>query len=453
MNIRTLVTGYRDELVSRLGKLVSIKSTQGKPYPDAPFGKGPRAVLDTALGMIRNDGFRTVDLDHYCGYAEYGKGEQVIGIIGHLDVVPAAKEEGWKTDPYVMTEKDGVLYGRGVSDDKGAIVASMIALNVIRDLGVDVNKRIRLIMGCNEETGSRCLQYYVEKEGHVDFGFTPDGEFPGVHGEKGMISAVYRSDTTNLLDIYGGSASNIVCPQCTVKTTKNCYSSKKLTDWFNNNSIDFSVEEEADGDIITVHGKAAHASTPELGINAISWLLVGLKEAGIQDPFVDFYCSRFGLTTDGSGLNIKMDDEFGELTCSNGIIAMEDGVVRGTVDIRFPVTRTSRSVVKAMAGRLDGEGGHIEITRTTEPLFFPIDSQLVSSLWSAYQEVTGDEIHRPMTIGGGTYAKEIHNTIAFGCAFPDKDYHIHDANECVGIDELLLQAEIYVHAILKLLEI
>jgi succinyl-diaminopimelate desuccinylase len=309
-------------------------------------------------------------------------------------------------------------------------------------------------MGCNEETGSRCLKYYVEKEGHVDYGFTPDGDFPGVHGEKGMISLVYRSDVSSLLDIYGGSAPNIVCPRCTVKVMKNTYSSKMLADFFNNNSIEFSVEETEDGDVITVFGKAAHASTPELGVNAISWLIAGLKEAGMQDPFVDFYSRRFGLNTDVSGLNIRFEDEYGDLTCSTGVISMgEDGVIQGTVDIRFPVTMTSKSVIKAMTPKLEDAGGQIEVVHTSEPLFFPVDSQLVSSLFSAYTEVTGDAIHKPMTIGGGTYAKAIHNTIAFGCGFPGKEYHIHDANECVGIDELLLQAEIYVHALIKLLEI
>ena len=212
MNIRTLVTGYRDELVSRLGKLVSINSAEGRPIPGAPFGRGPREALDAALSMLAGDGFRTVDVDHYCGYAEYGHGEQIIGIIGHLDVVPALKEDGWNTDPFVMTEKDGILYGRGVSDDKGAVVAAMIAMKVIRDMNVPLHKRIRLIMGTNEENGSKCLEHYVEKEGSCDYGFTPDGEFPGVHGEKGMVAAVYRSKLTGIRAIEGGTARNVVCP-------------------------------------------------------------------------------------------------------------------------------------------------------------------------------------------------------------------------------------------------
>ena len=453
MNVRTMVIGYRDELVNRLGKLVAINSTEGQPEEGAPFGKGPRDALHAALGMLEQDGFKTVNLDNYCGYAEMGEGNELIGVIGHLDVVPANKEDGWNTDPFVMTEKDGILYGRGVDDDKGAVVASMMALKVLRDLNVPLNKRIRLIMGTNEETGSQCLKYYVDHEGHVDYGFTPDGDFPGVHGEKGMLGGEFRCDRTNILDIRGGTARNIVCARCTANVPKTCYSSKKFVDWLHNLNIEFDVTEEDGINTITVYGKAAHASTPELGINAISCLLVALKEAGMQDPFVDFYCSHFGLATDGAGLNAKLEDEFGVLTLNVGMISMQDGIITGTIDIRSPVTMSTKSVLKAMNGRLEDENGVIELHRHAEPLYFPIDSQLVSSLLSAYQEVTGDTNSKPMTMGGGTYAKGINNTIAFGCSFPGKDYHIHDANECVGVDELLLQTEIYVHALLKLLEI
>lgn len=451
--IKSRVESYRDELVRRLGVLVAIPSVQGEAEENAPFGKGPAAALDAALEMLAKDGFQTVNLDHYAGYAEMGSGEKLIGITGHLDVVPANKEDGWNSDPYTMVQSDGVLYGRGVSDDKGAVVASMIAMKVLKDAGVAMNKRVRLIMGTNEETGSRGIQYYVEKEGHPDYGFTPDGEFPGVYGEKGIIGASYTSKKTSILAIDGGSASNIVCAKVVCKVAKNSYSGKILSDYFNNNDISFAIENGDDGDTITVLGKAAHASTPDQGVNAISWLFAGLREAGSQDPFVSFYTSHFGLETNGASLGIRLSDEYGALTLNNGVIHMSDGVIHGSIDIRFPVTMSSRQVIKAMNGHLEDEGGMIEVKNSVEPLFFAPDSPLVSKLAEAYVEMTGDTEHQPMTIGGGTYAKTIHNTIAFGCAFPDVDYRIHDANEWVRVDDLLLQAEIYVEAILKLMEI
>ncbi|MBQ6452372.1 MAG: Sapep family Mn(2+)-dependent dipeptidase [Solobacterium sp.] len=453
MTIKEQVQSYREELLERLGKLVAINSARAESTSDAPFGEGPKAALKAALQMLDEDGFRTVNLDNYAGYAEIGSGEQLIGIIGHLDIVPAAKEDGWDTDPFEMVRKGDTLYGRGVSDDKGAVVATMIALKVLRDLNVPLTKRVRLIMGTNEESGSRCLKYYVEKEGHVDYGFTPDGNFPGVYGEKGMISARYFSKETRILDIQGGTAGNIVCGKCTAVIPGKCYSSKKLADFFNNNNIEYNIEQGEETVTITVFGKAAHASTPELGVNAISYLLVGLREAGFQDPFVEFYCSHIGLNTNGDGLGCKLSDSYGELTLNCGIIRMQDGVIEGTIDIRFPVTMTSKQVMRAMQERLDDEGGYVEIRGGGEPLFFSPDSPLVTSLLDAYRIVTGDTETMPMTIGGGTYAKGIHNTIAFGCAFPNRDYRIHNTNEFVDIDELLMQAEIYVHAILNLMRI
>jgi len=242
MDVKSMVYEYKEELLSRLGKLISINSVEGTPEPDAPFGKGPKVALETALEMMKADGFDTVNLDNYIGYAEIGSGEKLIGIIGHLDVVPANVKDGWDSDPFEMVEKDGVLYGRGVSDDKGAMVASMIALKVIKDMNVPLTKRIRLIFGTNEETGSKCLKHYVEKEGSVDYGFTPDGDFPGVHGEKGMISMRYLSKHTTIKDIQGGSAKNIVCRNCYVVIDKNSFSRKTLEDYFNNENLEFSIE-------------------------------------------------------------------------------------------------------------------------------------------------------------------------------------------------------------------
>lgn len=452
MNVKSMVDSYRDELVSRLGKLVAVPSVEGEALPDAPFGAGPRDVLKAALEMMEKDGFKTVNLDNYIGYAEMGEGEQVIGVVGHLDVVPVVKED-WKTDPFTMVEKDGVLYGRGVSDDKGAVVASMIAMKVLRDMNVPMTRRIRLIMGTNEETGSQGLKYYVQHEGDVDYGFTPDGDFPAINGEKGMVGGVYRSKNTKLIDVEGGTAGNIVCSKVTARIAKNSYSPKKLGDYFNNANLNYTVTEGENDDTITVIGKAAHASTPEMGKNAISYLFMALQNAGFQDPFVDFYCSHFGLNTDGDGLGCKCSDEYGALTLNNGVIHMKDGVVEGTIDIRFPVTMCSKQILKMIEEHAEDEGGAVEMHKGVEPLFFAPDSPLVTSLVSAYREVTGDNETQPMVIGGGTYAKGIRNTIAFGCAFPNQDYHIHDADEWVTVDELLKQAEIYVAGIQKLLEI
>ncbi|EFC05353.1 putative dipeptidase [Bulleidia extructa W1219] len=453
MSVKEKVQACRQELLKRLGTLVSINSEMGEASAEAPFGTGPKKALESALKMMEDDGFKTVNVDNYIGYGEIGQGDEVIGIIAHLDVVPAHKEDGWNSDPFEMVEKDGIVYGRGVSDDKGAAVASMMAMKLIQESGIPLNKRIRLILGTNEENGSKCLEHYVQKLGSVDYGFTPDGDFPAIHGEKGLMRGYYFSKNSHILDIVGGSAENVVARQCMVKVEKNSFSKKVLEDFLNDHNINFSLECGEKVCTLVVEGVAAHASLPHLGVNAISYALVGLKEAGYQDPFVEFYDSHFGLSTDGSGMNAKCEDEFGSLTMNTGVIMMKDGVIRGSIDSRFPVTKTVKEMMKMVENRLEDEGGQVVFDELVEPLYFPPDAPLIKSLVSAYQEVTGDLEAVPLVIGGGTYAKAIKNTIAFGCAFPGTDYHIHDANEFCPVEELLLQTEIYVRGIEKLLEL
>ncbi len=453
MDVRERVEGYKDLLLKRLAELVAINSEEGESRADAPFGDGPKEALLKALEMLEEDGVRTTNLDNYIGYGEIGEGKELIGVVGHLDIVPAHMEDGWNTNPFEMVEKDGIVYGRGVSDDKGAVVASMIALKIIKDMNIPLHKRIRLIIGTNEETGSKGLAYYVEKEGSPDYGFTPDGDFPCIHGEKGAVGLQYTSKSTNIKDIKGGTAKNIVCRTCYAVVEKASFSKKKLEDFFNNHNITYTLEDVDDVNVkITTVGVAAHASLPELGVNAISYLLVGLKEAGFVDPFVDFYNKYYGLETDGKSLGLDLKDEYGALTLNNGVISMNDGVIEGWSDIRFPVKYITRTISKIVKELEENEGGSITFMGGAEPLFYPVESPLVQSLVSAYREVTGDEVNQPMVIGGGTYAKGIGNTIAFGCGFPGKDYHIHDANEWCSIEELLKQVEIYVAGILKLLE-
>lgn len=450
MDVRKQVESHLDEILEHLKTLVSYNSVMGKLEPGYPFGRVPAECLNKALEICDSYGFKTVNLDNYAGYAEMGEGDQVIGILGHLDVVPAG--EGWNTDPFNMEVIGNKAFGRGTTDDKGAVVASMIAMKIVKDMNVPLTKRVRLIMGTNEENGSKCLAHYVEKEGHIDMGFTPDGCFPGVHGEKGMVRANFRSKNTKILDIHGGVASNVVCNKCTIKIQKNTFSQKVLEDYFNDHNIEYKFTTVDDVVEIEARGVAAHASMPDLGVNAISHLLVGLKYAGFQDDFVDFYNERIGTTTDGSLMGAACSDEYGSLTFNVGVIVMSEGVIEGTIDIRFPVTLTVKTIVDKMAPNLENEGGQVEIISTHEPLYFPIDSPLVTKLLEAYQEVTGDMDSKPITMGGGTYAKGINNCIAFGCELEGVDNHIHDANEFITIDELVMQTEIYVHAIIKLLE-
>lgn len=448
MEIRKKVEEHYEELVEHLSALVQYNSIQREQYKEYPFGEETAQCLSHALKIAENYGFEVHDLDHYVGYAQMGKGDKVIGILGHLDIVPAG--EGWTSDPFILRNENGKLYGRGVADDKGAVVSSLIAMKIVKDMGIPMNKRVRLIMGTNEETGSKCLKHYVAKEGNIDMGFTPDGSFPGVHGEKGMIAAKFFGVSSKILSVNGGLATNIVCNHCELQVEKNSFSTRVFEQYFEEKEMNCEIHDEGGYTRLVIHGRAAHASTPELGFNAITHAFAALKHAGIQDEFVDFFNQHIGLSTDGRELGIQCNDQYGALTSNVGIIRFEDGKICGAIDIRFPVSMTSKQVLDNLL--VQRVGGTIELVKSSEPLYFPLDSPLVQKLLKAYQTVTADKETQPMTMGGGTYARGIKNCIAFGCAFPGIDNHIHDANEFVGIEELKLQTEIYVHAILELLQ-
>ncbi len=449
--IKEMVESRKEEIISRIRTLVSYESVQAAANNNHPFGDVVAACLDEALKMCEADGFKTTNLDYYCGFAEIGEGEKLIGMLGHLDVVPLGS--GWTHDPLGGEIVDGTMFGRGVIDDKGPVVCAMTALKIVKELRPNINKRIRLIMGCNEETGSRCLAHYVEKEGHIDYGFTPDGSFPGVFGEKGHLS-LKVSAKTNIVFLKAGVAGNVVPNHAEAEVVKGSYDAAKLDAYFKANNIKYEVKvnERNGNDLIEVTGVAAHASMPELGRNALSYLMMALHEAGYDDDFVRFYVSHVGLTTDGSLMGIACHDEYGALTFNVGIAdTVVPNEVFFLVDCRFPVSMKSAKVVEPLEIGSVAPDISVEVTRRSEPLFYERHSDLVEMLHSSYKEVTGKD-DEPLTMGGGTYAQGIRNCIAFGAEFPGWDYHMHDADEFVPVDQLLLQTEIYVNALLKLID-
>ena len=438
------------DMIAALGRLVNINSVEGEPLPGKPFGEGPAAALKEGLAIAREMGFETCNMENYCGYAEMGSGKDIIGLCAHLDVVPAG--EGWSSDPYQMIRKGDTLYGRGVSDDKGAVIASLYAMKLVRETGVSLNKRVRLIMGCNEETGSKCMEYYGKHGEPVTAGFTPDGNFPGIHGEKGSCHMLAKSKHTRILAMNGGFVSNAVCSRCKTQVPADAVDAEKLKAELAKTRLqEFTVTVENGVISIDAKGVAAHASTPLLGVNAAGCTMQALQAAGMKDDFVEFYNEKIGIACDGAGIGCKTEDAYGDLTLNNGIVKTENGVISCTIDIRYPVTLTPDKLRAMAEPNLENEKGSIVIESVGEPLFYPEDSKLVQDLLKAYQEVTGDMEHKPEVIGGGTYAKSVPGIIAFGCEFPGDDNHIHDADERLAVKDFLLQVDIYVQAILNLL--
>ena len=450
-DIQTYLQDNQELMLEVLSNLVSYPSIEGEGDSIHPFGQPVADCLDYALSVCERVGFdRTENLDYYAGFGEIGSGEKVVGIVGHLDVVPVSGD--WNSDPFTLTINDGKIYGRGTSDNKGPMVAALFAIKYLIDNKVELKKRIRIVFGCNEESGMLCVKHYVEKEGHFDIGFTPDGPFPCCHGEKGIIGVELTADNKIFKTLKGGVAGNVVPDYCELSIDANLVNQDKLTEYLVNSPLSSHEITIEDGVLTLItRGKAAHASTPELGVNAIGYALTALAVAGVEDDAIKEFACKLNTETDGKSCGVAFVDKYGPLTLNVGTIALDKDEIKMEINIRNPFTRENAEVNEVLTG-----GGfktwQVEITGDSKGLYQPEDSAFVKLLTDTYNEVTGKNL-KPITMGGGTYARGINNTLAFGPDEPDEeDTHIHDANEFMKLSSLLTSCEIYIKVLLTLIE-
>lgn len=447
MEVKQFIEDNLENMKQDLKKLVSYNSI----FSDdgEPFGLNNRKVLDEALNLMQEKGLQTNNVDYYCGFGQVGEGDETIGILAHLDVVPAG--DGWSHDPFDMIEKDGYLFGRGVSDDKGAAIASMYALKYLIDEKYPFKKTVRLILGCNEETGSKCIAHYVSKYGHIDYGFTPDGNFPGIYAEKGMVKGLIRAYNSKIISIKGGDVSNAVCKKIDAVLPKNSFDIDKFKNYLDEHSIKYEINDD-DNIEVTVYGISAHASMPDLGVNAFNYFMEALYHSDFNDTFTDWFHRYFALTLHGELLGYEnLKDDISDTSINLGVVSSENDVIEVTLDMRFPVKTTMDKVKELL--NISDDHNELAVLGGHEPLYFDINTPMIKALKKAYEDVTGDHESQMEAIGGGTYAKAINNCIAFGCEFMGEDNHIHDVDERLKIASFIKQVEIYIEAIKNLNEI
>lgn len=191
------VENLSKEIIESIIDIVKIDSVKSKPSTNAPFGLGIKEALDKTLKLSESLGFKTKNIDNYIGYASYGESDDYICAIGHLDVVPVGT--GWKQPPFSGYVKDGIIYSRGILDNKGPILSCLFALYALKRLNIKLNHEVRIIFGCDEESGFKDLKYYLEKEKPPIMGFTPDCKYPVVYGERGraVIKITAKKNQTN----------------------------------------------------------------------------------------------------------------------------------------------------------------------------------------------------------------------------------------------------------------
>lgn len=393
-----------EKIKEYISAIVKINSEQTAATDGAPFGVGARKALDWFLNLAQSFGFETVNYDGYAGEVLFGEGEE-FAVLAHLDVVPAG--DGWTHDPFggEIDEINRRIWGRGTMDDKGPAVISLCAMKALKDEGFTPKRKIKLIVGCNEESGWGCMDYYKKHAHMPEEGFTPDAEFPVIYAEKGILHLKLKySATGNFCGLKGGTRVNMVCDSCCVTTPVNKDKLRKL-------GLD-----ENNGVIIS-HGKSAHGSTPEEGVNAIPPVLSYL---GLDDIRKELFETRFGLT--------ELQDVTGKLTFSPNIIEQSANDIFVTCDIRYPATFKLEDILGAITVPY-------EILSAQDPIYNDKDCKLITTLCDIYNEVTGKTMP-PVAIGGGTYARAIKCGAGFGPEEPGEEVTIHQADEYITFDKI-----------------
>ena len=454
------VLNHKEDLLKDLFELLSVRSILGTDITEeTPFGSGPREALDLILSFGKRDGYKTKLVENKAGHIEVGQGEELLGILGHVDVVPVV-EADWTSHPFKPEIRDGKIFARGSLDDKGPTMAAYYAVKLLDKLGVKWNKRVRVIVGSDEETGFRCVEAYFKHEEQPASGFTPDAMFPLVYAEKARATFDHKLKFVDedgqynykLVKFNGGQVLNMVVASAKAELEGEASDIKEK---FEN----FLAQEKLEGEVevgntikLTLKGKAAHGSTPQYGINGATKLAEFLSTLGLDNNgknFVDYIVEKLANDPFGEKLGINYsDDEMGEATYNYGILEydLERKIGLVSTDCRHPKKFD-------LVDRLNGikvDNIDIEVTSTKEAHYVPKDDELVTTLMDVYRKHTGDTKNDAFVLGGGTYARCLKKGVAFGLLFPGKEDTMHQANEYLEVEDLLLATAIYAEGIYKL---
>ena len=429
------------EFLNNLDRVVSIPSYYQEDSTKYPFGENIQNVLEEMIDICKELGFRTyIDSEGYYGYAEIGSGEKLVGVLGHLDVVPPGDLSKWENEPFKPVIKDGKYYGRGAQDDKGPTLAAIYALKTLLDCGFKLKYRVRFIFGTDEENLWRDMPKYVEKEEIPTVGFTPDSKFPLIYSEKGLLQCKLIAKNESGLVFKGGDAFNSVPSNIIVP--KNEELMKVL--------LELNYEFKDKDEVIEIVGKSVHAQVAETGINAINRYMHALTKLGKETKSGKFITENLiGYDFAEPIFELVKDEHSGELKFNVGKIEFTEENEILMIDMRIPVTYDKEKIVETLSRKAKEYGFEYIQHDYLKSIYVPLDSELITTLMSAYQEITGDMESQPVASGGATYARAMNNCVAFGCVLPGSPKTEHQPNEYIILDDIKKAMKIYMKAFEK----
>lgn len=459
MDAKKWLQEHEQEMLDDICELIRIPSvTAPTNDKEAPFGKPCRECLDTALAIGERMGFDAINHQNYCG-SLYWKGSETseIGIFGHTDVVPAGN--GWNYPPFEPTIENGLIIGRGSSDNKGSYMAALYALCYLKESGTELKHSVRFFLGCNEERGMEDIDYYRSQYKLPAFSLVPDVSFPVCNGEKGIIELeLERSVSSEVLRSWqSGIMPNAVPAYACACLCLDEYQVKILRSSEEFAASKAELEKENGLWKISVHGIPAHAAFPEGSDSAEVKLAACLLESGVLDDeaiqVMQFITNCLGDYY-GKGLDIEFEDKIsGKLTHVGGIASFEDGVFYQNVNIRYNINADCGILEHNIRTKVNEYGFSIKRFSDSKPCYVDANNSVVQRLTEICNEELGLNLES-YVMGGGTYARKLVNAVGYGASIPGKEKVFgperggaHQADEYVEIEDLRKAFLIYVKAI------
>ncbi len=456
----------KESLIKDTQEFLQINSVlnEEEASSEAPFGKGIEEALQYLLHKGEADGFLTKNVDHYAGHIEHGQGEELLGILCHVDVVPEG--DGWTDEPFSATIRDGKIFARGAMDDKGPTMAAYYALKIVKELDLPLSKRVRIIIGTDEESSWQCVDHYFKNEEMPTMGFAPDADFPIIYAEKGLgdieLRLNFKGETASakstLLTFDSGRRLNMVPDhaKASLEVTEEMDAiTHAFNDYISEKGIEGGYTKEGNALFLNIKGVSAHAMEPDNGTNAGYHLATFLHSVGLDErgaSYVGFISEKLAFDSRGKKLNIHFHDEItDDLTINTGLFRFDRETSVGTlgVNIRFPVTCDTKESEAQMRKEAEAHGFEVYKFNVAPAHHVPQDHELIQTLQKVYEEQTGEKAEL-LSIGGGTYARSLEAGVAFGPLFPGREDVAHQKDEHIYIEDLIKATAIYAQAIYEL---
>ncbi len=443
MNYKNQISEFidknKEDMISLLKRLSKIPSVLGEEREGMPYGEAVSEVLKTGVLEAEKLGLKAYCYENRADIVSLNDKEPKLAILSHLDVVPATID-GWKNPPFEPTVKDNMIYGRGVSDNKGPSVASLYALYAIKELSIPLKHNVMLYMGGCEENGSADLNYYLGKNTLPEYVFTPDACFPVGNAERGRIvvtgNCEFKSD--KIISIESGKGVNII-PDIAEARLKDMDLYDVETIASKIQDVTYTASKENDEIILRVYGKSTHSAHPSWGVNALTALLqvIGEIDEKISDLTSCFPHNVF--KGEGLGLSGGLDISITQLKINNGKMFF---TCDGRVDLDRSAKELSETIEKNMPYTVE--------LLVKEPHYTDENSDIVKKLNKVYEEYT-DFKGGTYTLDAMTYAHSVENSVIFGGVLPDDGCaNAHGINECYSLDTLTESAKIFAGAIIEI---